>query len=86
MTKPATQCRDGCARRADFLWQRDPFQPSGRGTGAIESVGIDYLLPYWMACYLGLRDSMVVQSAAAPMAVVRPDSLASIFGANQGIH
>lgn len=48
----------------------------------IESVGIDYLRLYWRACYLGLRDSMVVQSAAAPMAVVPPDSLASIIGAN----
>ena len=70
----------------DFLWQRDPFQLCGRGTDAIESVGIDYLLPYWMACYLGLRDSIVVQSPAAPMAVVPPDWLASVFGANQGIH
>jgi hypothetical protein len=66
----------------DFLGQGDPFQLSGGGTGVIEFAGIDYLLPYRMARYLGLRDSIVVQSAAAPLAVVPPDSLASIFGAN----
>jgi hypothetical protein len=37
----------------DFLWQRDPFQLSGGGQGRIESAGIDYLLPYWMARYYG---------------------------------
>lgn len=66
----------------DFLGQGDPFQLSGGGTGVIEFAGIDYLLPYQMARYLGLRDSIVVQSAAAPLAVVPPDLLASIFGAN----
>jgi hypothetical protein len=41
------------ARRVptDFLWQRSPFQLSGGGAGTIESAGIDYLLPYWMARY-----------------------------------
>ncbi|MEO7141995.1 MAG: hypothetical protein ABI165_00665 [Bryobacteraceae bacterium] len=38
----------------DFLWQRDPFQLSGAGSGLIESAGIDYLLPYWMARYYGV--------------------------------
>ncbi len=33
----------------DFLWQRSPFQLRGNGGGLIESAGIDYLLPYWMA-------------------------------------
>jgi len=66
----------------DFLWQRSPFQLSVGGAGIIESAGIDYILPYWMARYYGLNESIVVQSAAAPVSVVAPDSLASIFGAN----
>jgi len=35
--------------RSDFLWQRSPFQLSGGGDGLIESPGIDFLLPFWMA-------------------------------------
>ena len=35
----------------DFLWQRSPFQLVGGGSGVIESAGIDYILPYWMARY-----------------------------------
>jgi hypothetical protein len=36
----------------DFLWQRSPQQLASFGTGTIESSGLDYLLPYWMArCY-----------------------------------
>jgi hypothetical protein len=35
----------------DFLWQRSPFQMEGGGSGLIESAGIDYILPYWMARY-----------------------------------
>jgi hypothetical protein len=35
----------------DFLWQRSPFQLSGGGAGTIETAGIDYILPYWMARY-----------------------------------
>jgi hypothetical protein len=38
----------------DFLWQRDPFQLSGGGQGDIETAGIDYILPYWMARYYGV--------------------------------
>jgi hypothetical protein len=38
----------------DFLWQRSPFQLSGGGDGFIESAGIDYILPYWMARYYGV--------------------------------
>lgn len=38
----------------DFLWQRNPFQLEGGGDGFIESAGIDYILPYWMARYYGL--------------------------------
>jgi uncharacterized protein (TIGR03437 family) len=66
----------------DFLWQRSPFQLSVGGAGIIESAGIDYILPYWMARYYGLQESIVVQSAAAPIAVVAPESLGSIFGSS----
>jgi uncharacterized protein (TIGR03437 family) len=66
----------------DFLWQRTPFQLAVGGAGIIESSGIDYILPYWMARYYGLQESIVVQSAAAPSAVVAPESLATIYGAN----
>jgi hypothetical protein len=41
----------------DFLWQRSPFQLSGGGNGYIESSGLDYLLPYWMARYYGIISS-----------------------------
>lgn len=66
----------------DFLWQRSPFQLAVGGAGIIESAGIDYILPYWMARYYGLQESIVVQSAAAPISVVAPESLGSIFGSN----
>ena len=38
----------------DFLWQRSPFLLFGGGTGKIETAGIDYILPYWMARYYGV--------------------------------
>jgi hypothetical protein len=38
----------------DFLWQRTPFQLVGGGDGTIETAGIDYILPYWMARYYGV--------------------------------
>ncbi|MFL6213192.1 MAG: hypothetical protein ACJ74J_04780 [Blastocatellia bacterium] len=38
----------------DFLWQRNPFDLVGGGAGTIESAGIDYILPYWMARYYGV--------------------------------
>ncbi|HKF55499.1 MAG TPA: hypothetical protein VKJ45_08655 [Blastocatellia bacterium] len=38
----------------DFLWQRNPFDLSGGGAGTIESAGIDYVLPYWMARFYGV--------------------------------
>jgi uncharacterized protein (TIGR03437 family) len=66
----------------DFVWQRSPFQLAVGGAGVIETPGIDYILPYWMARYYGLQESIVVISAAAPASVVAPDSLGSIFGAN----
>jgi hypothetical protein len=39
---------------ADFLWQISPFQLDGGGSGVIETAGIDYILPYWMARYYGV--------------------------------
>jgi uncharacterized protein (TIGR03437 family) len=67
----------------DFLWQRDPFQLSGGGSGLIESNGIDYILPYWMARYYGvIAAPSSVQPAAAPGNAVAPDSLASLYGSN----
>lgn len=40
--------------RTDFLWQRSPFLLYGGGLGTIETAGIDYLLPYWMARHVGV--------------------------------
>ena len=39
---------------SDFLWQLDPYQLSGGGSGIIETAGIDYILPYWMGRYYGI--------------------------------
>jgi uncharacterized protein (TIGR03437 family) len=65
----------------DFLWQRSPFTLMlNGGAGIIETAGIDYILPYWMARYYGLRESTVVTSAAAAVGVVAPGSLATIYG------
>ncbi|MBV8846627.1 MAG: hypothetical protein JO307_27795 [Bryobacterales bacterium] len=66
----------------DFLWQRDPFQLTGGGSGVIESAGIDYILPYWMGRALGVLSAPTVQSAAAASAMVAPDSIASMYGSN----
>lgn len=38
----------------DFIWQRNPFDLVGGGAGTIESAGVDYILPYWMARYYGV--------------------------------
>lgn len=68
---------------ADFLWQVDPFQLSGGGSGVVETAGIDYILTYWMARYYGaLPPPSNVLSAAADIADVAPDSLASLYGLN----
>jgi uncharacterized protein (TIGR03437 family) len=65
----------------DFIWQRNPFQLAGGGSGFIESAGIDYILPYWMARYYGvIVASAQLQSAAAPISAVAPNSLASLYG------
>jgi len=44
--------------RTDFLWQRSPFLLFGGGTGKIETAGIDYILPYWMARYYGVIEEL----------------------------
>jgi hypothetical protein len=41
----------------DFLWQRSPQLLYGGGDGTIETAGIDYILPYWMARYYGVLGS-----------------------------
>jgi uncharacterized protein (TIGR03437 family) len=66
----------------DFLWQRDPFQLSGGGSGSIENAGVDYILPYWMGRYYGVISETAVQSAAAPSDAIAADSLASLYGTN----
>jgi hypothetical protein len=40
--------------RTDFLWQRSPYLLYGGGFGRIETAGIDFILPYWMARYYGV--------------------------------
>ena len=49
--------------RTDFLWQRSPFLLYGGGDGRIETPGIDYILPYWMA-----RSHNVIGPNSAPAA------------------
>jgi uncharacterized protein (TIGR03437 family) len=66
----------------EYLWEESPYQLSGGGSGIIETAGVDYILPYWMARYYGVVAPMAVQSAAAPNAAVTPDSIASIYGTN----
>ena len=67
----------------EYLWQESPFQLSGGGSGVIESSGVDYILPYWMARYYGVIPAVEVESAAAPTGAVAPDSIASIFGSQE---
>ena len=66
----------------DFLWQETPFQLTGGGSGIIETAGIDYILPYWMARYYGVVPALAVQSGAAPNGAVAPESIASLYGSN----
>lgn len=66
----------------DFLWQRNPFQLTGGGVGTIETAGIDYILPYWMARYYGSGSTFAVQSAAAASPAIAPESIASIYGSS----
>ncbi len=64
----------------EYLWEESPFQLSGGGSGVIETSGVDYILPYWMARYYGVLPAVEVESAAAPTGAVAPDSIASLFG------
>jgi uncharacterized protein (TIGR03437 family) len=66
----------------EYLWEETPFQLSGGGSGIIETAGVDYILPYWMARYYSVIAPIAVQSAAAPNGAVTPESIASIFGSN----
>jgi uncharacterized protein (TIGR03437 family) len=67
---------------ADFIWQVTPFQLAGGQAGTIESAGIDYILPYWMARYYSVASPVTVQSAASSITTVAPGSIASIYGSN----
>jgi uncharacterized protein (TIGR03437 family) len=66
----------------EYLWEESPFQLAGGGSGIIETAGVDYILPYWMARYYGVVPPIAVQSAAAPNPAVTPASIASVFGSN----
>ncbi|PYT24836.1 MAG: hypothetical protein DMG58_25420 [Acidobacteria bacterium] len=67
---------------ADFIWQVSPFQLAGGQSGTIESAGIDYILPYWMARYYSVASPATVQSAASSITTVAPGSIASIYGSS----
>jgi hypothetical protein len=41
----------------DFLWQRSPLLLYGGGDTTVETAGIDYVLPYWMARYYNVLTS-----------------------------
>jgi uncharacterized protein (TIGR03437 family) len=66
----------------DFIWQRSPYQLAGGGTGVIETAGIDYILPYWMARYYGVvfAEQIRVSSAASTTAALAPEEIASVYG------
>jgi uncharacterized protein (TIGR03437 family) len=64
----------------DFLWQRSPFLLYGGGSGTIESPGIDFILPYWMARAYGLDLSALVVSAASGSSTVACGSIATVYG------
>jgi uncharacterized protein (TIGR03437 family) len=66
----------------EYLWEESPFQLAGGGSGIIETAGVDYILPYWMARYYSVVPPTAVQSAAAPNPAVTPESIASIYGSN----
>ena len=70
---------------ATFLWEVDPFQLKGGGSGIIENAGVDYILPYWMARYYGTINGGSIQSAAAPSSAIAPGSLASLYGMNLAV-
>jgi uncharacterized protein (TIGR03437 family) len=55
---------------------------AGGGTGVIETAGIDYILPYWMARYYGVvfAEKIRVSSAASTTAALAPEEIASVYG------
>jgi uncharacterized protein (TIGR03437 family) len=65
---------------ATFLWEVSPFQLKGGGNGQIESSGLDYMLPYWMARYYGVIENNAVTSAASQSVGVAAGSLATVYG------
>jgi uncharacterized protein (TIGR03437 family) len=67
--------------RTDFLWQRSPFLLYGGGSGRVETPGIDFILPYWMARYYGQDFAPQAASAASGLASISPESIVSLFGA-----
>jgi uncharacterized protein (TIGR03437 family) len=66
----------------EFIWQVSPYQLTGGGDGQIETGGIDYILPFWMAEYYNVTPAFAVQPAAAAAVAVAPDELASLYGSN----
>jgi uncharacterized protein (TIGR03437 family) len=66
----------------EFIWQVSPYQLAGGGDGQVETGGIDYILPFWMAQYYGVTPAFAVQPAAAAGVAVAPDELATIYGSN----
>jgi uncharacterized protein (TIGR03437 family) len=66
----------------DFIWQRSPFQLAGGADGLIETAGIDYILPYWMARYYGViqPDNLYIGSSASGARLLAPESLATVYG------
>jgi len=66
----------------EFIWQVSPYQLTGGGDGQIETGGIDYILPFWMAEYYNVTPAFAVQPAAAAGVAVAPDELASLYGSN----
>ena len=67
---------------ATFLWEVSPFQLTGGGSGLVESSGVDYILPYWMARYYGVVRNDAVTSSASASIGVAAGSLASVYGQN----
>lgn len=67
----------------DFLWQRSPFQMVSGGDGLIETAGIDYILPYWMARFYGVvDDNLRAVSAASGAPALAPEAIASLIGSD----
>jgi len=66
----------------EFIWQVSPYQLTSGGTGLIETGGIDYILPFWMAQYYSVTPAFSVQPSAAAGVAVAPGELASLYGSN----